>query len=248
MFSMIRKTRIFILVSLIGALFLSPAQAQPYPNRDITFIVPYGPGGSTDPISRQFASQLEQALKVSVNVENKPGGSATIGTAAVIRAKPDGYTLGLTSNSVLAYQPLVNKALAWKGPEDYQSIIKLVDLPTVIAVRADSPWRPSRSEHRRCPDHVAACTSRQDSDYCFVYERQIFCVSRSKLSRTSWVQRYPTRLVWHRGTQRDAKRDQRQNHRRLPCYRKQSRVCTICAKARFNPRCQRPQRDGRRNG
>ena len=141
MFSMIRKTRIFILVSLIGALFLSPAQAQPYPNRDITFIVPYGPGGSTDPISRQFASQLEQALKVSVNVENKPGGSATIGTAAVIRAKPDGYTLGLTSNSVLAYQPLVNKALAWKGPEDYQSIIKLVDLPTVIAVRADSPWQ-----------------------------------------------------------------------------------------------------------
>ena len=131
---------IFFIATLGTTLFGPSAQAQPYPNRDITFIVPYGPGGSTDPISRQFASQLEQALKVSVNVENKPGGSATIGTAAVIRAKPDGYTLGLTSNSVLAYQPLVNKAIAWKGPEDYQSIIKLVDLPTIIAVRTDSPW------------------------------------------------------------------------------------------------------------
>ena len=131
---------IFFIATLGTTLFGPSAQAQPYPNRDITFIVPYGPGGSTDPISRQFASQLEQALKVSVNVENKPGGSATIGTAVVIRAKPDGYTLGLTSNSVLAYQPLVNKAIAWKGPEDYQSIIKLVDLPTIIAVRTDSPW------------------------------------------------------------------------------------------------------------
>ena len=141
MFLVSRNTRIFILVSLIGALFLGPVQAQPYPNRDITFVVPYGPGGSTDPISRQFATQLEQAFKVNVSVENKPGGSATIGTATVIRAKPDGYTLGLTSNSVLSYQPLVNKALAWKGPEDYQSIVKLVDLPTIIAVRADSPWQ-----------------------------------------------------------------------------------------------------------
>ena len=141
MFLMIRNTRVFILVSLIGVLFLSSAQGQPYPNRDITFIVPYGPGGSTDPVSRQFASQLEQAFNVNVSVENKPGGSAIIGTAAVFRAKPDGYTLGLTSNSVLSYQPLVNKGLAWKDSEDYQSIVKLVDLPTILAVRADSPWQ-----------------------------------------------------------------------------------------------------------
>lgn len=139
MFVRIRHHKILALFGLVGALLLNPAQAQLYPNRDISFIVPYGPGGSTDPISRQFASQLEQALKVNVSVENKPGGSATIGTATVIRAKPDGYTVGLTSNSVLSYQPLVNKGLAWKGPEDYQSIVKLVDLPAIIAVRADSP-------------------------------------------------------------------------------------------------------------
>ena len=117
------------------------AFSQNYPSRDITFIVPYNPGGSTDPISRQFAGQLAKELNTPVNVENKPGGSATIGTGLVIRAKPDGYTIGLTSNSVLAYQPLVNKALAWKSPADYQSIVKLVDLPAIITVKADSPFK-----------------------------------------------------------------------------------------------------------
>jgi len=119
----------------------APAFAQSYPNRDITFIVPYAPGGSTDPISRQFAGQLAKELNVTVNVENKPGGSATIGTGQVIRSKPDGYTIGLTSNSVLAYQPLVNKTLTWKSPEDYQSIVSLVDLPAIITVKADSPYK-----------------------------------------------------------------------------------------------------------
>ena len=138
---MIRSIKILALVFAFGGGLAATVQAQPYPNRDITFVVPYGPGGSTDPISRQFANQLEKELNVNVNVENKTGGSATIGTAAVLRAKPDGYTLGLTSNSVLAYQPLVNKALAWKSPDDYQAIVKLVDLPTIIAVRTDSPLK-----------------------------------------------------------------------------------------------------------
>jgi tripartite-type tricarboxylate transporter receptor subunit TctC len=119
----------------------APSFAQSYPNRDITFIVPYAPGGSTDPISRQFAGQLAKELNVAVNVENKPGGSATIGTGQVIRSKPDGYTIGLTSSSVLAYQPLVNKTLTWKSPQDYQSIVSLVDLPAIITVKADSPYK-----------------------------------------------------------------------------------------------------------
>lgn len=115
--------------------------AQNYPSRDITFIVPYGPGGSTDPISRQFASQLAKELNVTINVENKPGGSATVGTGQVIRAKPDGYTIGLSSNSALAYQPIVNKSLTWKSPNDYQPIVSLVDLPAIITVKADSPYK-----------------------------------------------------------------------------------------------------------
>jgi len=126
---------------ILTALIAAPSFAQTYPSRDITFIVPYNPGGSTDPLSRQFSSQLAKELNATVNVENKPGGSATIGVGQVIRAKPDGYTIGLSSNSSLAYQPLVNKALAWKSPADYQSIVSLVDIPAIITVRADSPYK-----------------------------------------------------------------------------------------------------------
>lgn len=138
------KLNAFILrAALASAALFTATQglAQDYPSRDITFIVPYAPGGSTDPISRQIASQLEKELKGTINVENKPGGSATIGVGQVIRSKPDGYTIGLSSNSALAYQPLVNKSITWKSPADYQSIVTLVKLPAIITVKADSPYK-----------------------------------------------------------------------------------------------------------
>jgi tripartite-type tricarboxylate transporter receptor subunit TctC len=126
----------------IAALGLSvSAQAQEWPTRDITFIVPYAPGGSTDPISRKFAELLEKELKVKLIVENKPGASATIGTGAVVRAAPDGYTIGLGSNSSLAYQPLEMKGLAWKDTDGYQSVVKLADLPSILGVPAESKFK-----------------------------------------------------------------------------------------------------------
>ena len=138
------KAKFLILRAALAGLMVSASAAslaQEYPSRDITFIVPYAPGGSTDPISRQIASQLEKELKRTVNVENKSGGSATVGVGQVIRSKPDGYTIGLSSNSALAYQPLVNKSLTWKSPADYQSIVTLVKLPAIITVKADSPYK-----------------------------------------------------------------------------------------------------------
>lgn len=117
------------------------AQTDNYPSRSITFIVPYGPAGSTDPVARQFVSQLEKVLGVDINIENKPGGSGTLGFGIVMRAKPDGYTIGLGTNSMLAYQPLVNPALTFKTPSDYQPIVKLGETPVVLVVRADSPWK-----------------------------------------------------------------------------------------------------------
>ncbi|MGH3740069.1 MAG: Bug family tripartite tricarboxylate transporter substrate binding protein [Micromonosporaceae bacterium] len=121
-----------------GSLTADPAA---YPEKDITFYVPYAPGGSTDPISRQFTKQLEKLLDANVTVENRDGASATIGTSAVVEANPDGYTIGLSSNSALSYQPLVNSNLPYKSPQDYQPLIKLADLPTVLAVPADAPWK-----------------------------------------------------------------------------------------------------------
>ena len=136
--SISRRSVLGALACAAAAANVLPASAQEWPSRDITFIVPYAPGGSTDPISRKYAELLEKELKIKVVVENKPGASATIGTGAVVRATPDGYTIGLGSNSSLAYQPLEMKGLAWKDTDGYQSVIKLADLPSSLAVPADS--------------------------------------------------------------------------------------------------------------
>lgn len=151
----------FILTAAVCALPLNTV-AQSYPNRPITFVVPYGPAGSTDPISRQFATQLEKILGVEVNVENKPGGSGTIGFGIIARAKPDGYTIGLGTNSILAYQPLVNQSLTFKTPDAYQPIAKLGEMPVILVVRADAPWKTFEeflAHVRKNPNKVRASVS-----------------------------------------------------------------------------------------
>ena len=129
------------LVTAAVLTWTASVQAQNYPSRDITFVVPFNPGGSTDPLARAFTAQLEKALPGNINVENRPGGSATIGANLVVRANPDGHTIGLGDSAALSYQPLVNSGLAYKSPDDYQVIIKLADVPGMLLVRADSPWK-----------------------------------------------------------------------------------------------------------
>lgn len=125
----------------VGEDELSGSGEVDYPTRDMTFIVPYGTGGSTDPIGRQYAGQLEEIFDTTVIVENREGGSATIGTTAVVTADPDGYTIGLSSSSALAFQPLRSEDLPYESAADYQPLIKLADLPTVLTVAADAPWQ-----------------------------------------------------------------------------------------------------------
>jgi tripartite-type tricarboxylate transporter receptor subunit TctC len=114
-------TRYAALAVLLAVMVSVPATGHPdtYPSRDITFIVPYAPGGTTDPLARQYAIQLKKMLPVNINIENKAGGTGTIGTGIVVRAKPDGYTIGVTGNSTVAYQPLVTSGLPFNTPDDY---------------------------------------------------------------------------------------------------------------------------------
>lgn len=112
-----------------------------YPTDDITFVIPYEPGGTSDPMGRAFAKGLEENLGVNVVVVNRPGAGATVGTSQIVTAEPDGYLIGMSTNAALAYYPLVEPSLPWKGPEDYQSIAKIADNPAVLAVRADAPWK-----------------------------------------------------------------------------------------------------------
>ena len=135
------------------------ALAQNYPDREITFINPFAPGGGTEPVTRQFVAQLAKILGTQVNVENKPGGSATIGVGQVVRSRPNGYTIGLAVNNTLLYQPLLNTGLAFKTPDDYQAIVKLAETPLLLYVRGDAPWKNFEqfmAEVRKNPGKVRA--------------------------------------------------------------------------------------------
>ncbi len=84
-------------ILLLACVAMQAAAQQPYPNRPIRMIVPFGAGGSTDNVARMVAQKLTEALGQTVFVENRPGGNAIIGTEALQKSPPDGYTIMMTS-------------------------------------------------------------------------------------------------------------------------------------------------------
>jgi tripartite-type tricarboxylate transporter receptor subunit TctC len=126
------------------ALAALPAAAQgEYPSRTVTMIVPFPPGGVADITARPVADAMGRILRQSVIVENKAGAGGGVGMQYVARAKPDGYTvlLALSSISII---PAADRIL---GRDPMFQLAQLVPIarftadPTVLAVRADSPWK-----------------------------------------------------------------------------------------------------------
>ena len=131
----------------VPALLLPPASlagaAEAYPPRPITLVVPFPPGGVADIVGRPFADALSRELKSPVVIENKPGAGGGIGMGVVAKAKPDGYTLLLALSSI-SILPEADKVLG-RNPlyrlDQFTPIARLTADPTVLAVRADSPWK-----------------------------------------------------------------------------------------------------------
>ncbi|OLF12107.1 hypothetical protein BLA60_08800 [Actinophytocola xinjiangensis] len=111
-----------------------------YPTKPVKLIVPYSAGGSGDPVARQYARQLGKELGTQIVVENREGGSGTIGTNAVVTAPADGYTIGYGHSSPLALQVHRNDDLSYATTDDYECIGGFGDEPTAVAVKADAPW------------------------------------------------------------------------------------------------------------
>ena len=115
--------------------------AADYPSGPLTYVVPYNPGGSTDPVGREYSRLLAAELGTTEVVENLPGGDETIGLSRVITADPDGQTLGLSSATGIIVQPLVNPDLPFQTVDDYTPVVKMVEAPNGIVVGADSPFK-----------------------------------------------------------------------------------------------------------
>ena len=128
--------RLFSLWAL--ALLAGAAAAQDYPNRPIRIIVPFSPGGAVDGPTRVVAQELGKRLKQQINVENKPGAGATIGTGEVAKAAPDGYTLLLASQTNAISASLYPK-LPYAPIDDFIGISLLGREPGVLVVHPSVP-------------------------------------------------------------------------------------------------------------
>ena len=126
---------------LAGATLSRPALTQPrWPDRPIRIIVPYPPGGSTDPVARLLAAELQNRLGQPVVVENRGGAAGSIGTEAVARAAPDGTTF-LFHTSVLATEPSFKQNLPYNVLTDLVPVSLLVTGPYLLVVNPGLPAR-----------------------------------------------------------------------------------------------------------
>jgi tripartite-type tricarboxylate transporter receptor subunit TctC len=123
----------------LGCALADGAGAQPYPSRPIRMIVPYPPGGSTDPAGRAFAAWLSESLRQQVVVDNRPGAGSTIGHGLGARATPDGYTLLLGTSGGLATSPALGTKLSYDPVRDFAPIGLGVYTPFLLVVHPGLP-------------------------------------------------------------------------------------------------------------
>jgi tripartite-type tricarboxylate transporter receptor subunit TctC len=135
----LRRDRRFALVAtgaaaLAATRLATPSWAQPqaYPNRQITLVVGYPPGGSTDLTGRLVAEELGKALKATVVVENQGGSGGALAAQRVAKAAPDGYTLMMASNNELVINQYINKQIRVDGQTDFTPIALVASQPLVL--------------------------------------------------------------------------------------------------------------------
>jgi tripartite-type tricarboxylate transporter receptor subunit TctC len=137
-----RTLTLAAVIVCVGVVSAAIAQ-DAYPSKPITLIVPFPPGGVADIVGRPFADALSRELKTPVIIENKAGAGGGIGMGLVAKAKPDGYTLLLALSSI-SILPEADKVIG-RTPlyqlDQFTPIARLTADPTVLAVRAESPWK-----------------------------------------------------------------------------------------------------------
>ena len=141
------RSRLCLSLLLPVAAFAGIVCAEdPYPSRPITLIVPFPPGGVADLTGRPTAAAMEKILKQKIVIENKAGAGGGIGMAQVAKAKPDGYTLlmALASISIIPEADRLLDRAPMYALKDLTPIALVSADPTILVVRADSPWKTVR--------------------------------------------------------------------------------------------------------
>ena len=130
-----------VVTATAGVLSAAPAQAQgTWPDKPLKLVVPYPAGGDADNTARLLATQLGQRLGQQVVVDNRPGGSGTIGAAAVAKAPADGYTL-LLDATAFTVNPSLFPKLPFDAAKDFAPISLVLQVPLLMVVPANSPFQ-----------------------------------------------------------------------------------------------------------
>jgi tripartite-type tricarboxylate transporter receptor subunit TctC len=114
------------------------AQANPYPSRTVRIVLPFPAGGSTDPLARLLAQKMNEDWGQAVIVDNRPGGNTIIGTEAVAKAAPDGYTLLYTA-STHVINPLLMSSLPYDSVKDFLPVAHIVRSEFVLVINPEVP-------------------------------------------------------------------------------------------------------------
>ena len=128
-----------IAAALIALALALPALAQ-YPERPVTMLAGYPPGGLLDIVARLVAEGMKPRFPKGMNVVNRPGAAGSVAVAEMARGAPDGYTIITTPHSALVIAPQ-QQDLAYKTPDDYDPVLNLVAYYPMIAVRSDSEYK-----------------------------------------------------------------------------------------------------------
>lgn len=135
------KNKMVTALSLGIALAVCGVAHAAYPERSVTIVVPYPPGGTTDLLARLVSMKLTKSLGQTFIVENKPGAGGQIGTLAVARAKPDGYTLVMGTINTHGINAAMYKKLSYRTVEDFAPVIIVADTPNVMIANKDAPFK-----------------------------------------------------------------------------------------------------------
>ena len=169
---MVRLLALLIAAGIVNA---QPARAQQYPDRPIKIIVPLLAGSASDNAVRIVGAKLTQRLGQQIIVENRVGGSTIIGTEAVARAAPDGYTIGLANTSTHATASALANKLPFDPVKDFAPIGMIGNSPFMLVASAKLPVANmqradrARKEQARRPD---LCVGRR-RDHCASRRRAV---------------------------------------------------------------------------
>jgi tripartite-type tricarboxylate transporter receptor subunit TctC len=135
-----RASFLVVLAAVGAAAALQPAASgAAWPERNVTMIVPFGPGGTTDVIGRILCEFLQKKFNTPFVVENRPGAGGNVGLTAGAKAAADGYTLTMVSVSTQAINPFLYQNLTYDAVKDFDPIALIVENANILVVRKDLP-------------------------------------------------------------------------------------------------------------